>query len=505
MAALVQIQETPTWKKLLGYVGPGFLVSVAYLDPGNLQTDLQAGADHKFELLWIVLVGLTFALMIQSRSANLGVVTGKHLSEHCKAEYPKKVNYCLWILAEIAIITSDIPEVIGTAFALNLLLKVPIWAGVLLAGLSTLLLLGLQKYGIRKLEMAIGVLLMVVGTCFLGVMVHAKPDAGEIAIGMFVPKLKGHKATRDAVALLGALIMPHNLFLHSALVISRKVPHSFHGINSACKHFLIESGVALFVAFLINVAVVSASGSVCSDPELSFNNKAHCNNITLDSAAFLFKNALGNWASKLYALSLLASGQSSTVTGTYAGQYVMEGFLDLKMELWLRNLLTRCIAIVPSLVVSIVGGSSGAGTLIIFASLILSFELPFALIPLLRFTSSKTKMGHHKSSLMVTVASWLLGVCSIGINLYFLGASVMGWMTSKQMNNVGSFFTGVLIFPIMMAYMALLAYLTLRRETAPAESPRWATYTVGTNEIEIQSGSSPKMVEEVEVDDIVST
>ncbi|XP_043707957.1 metal transporter Nramp5-like isoform X2 [Telopea speciosissima] len=484
MASLVQIQETPTWKKLLGYVGPGFLVSVAYLDPGNLQTDLQAGADHKFELLWIVLVGLTFALIIQSRSANLGVATGKHLSEHCKAEYPKKVNYCLWILAEIAIIAADIPEVIGTAFALNILMKIPIWAGVLLAGLNTLLLLGLQKYGIRKLEMAIGVLLMVVGSCFLGVMVHAKPDPREIAIGMFVPKLMGNRAARDAVALLGALIMPHNLFLHSALVISRKVPHSFHGINSACKYFLIESGLALFLAFLINVAVVSVSGSVCSKPDLSFQNKAHCNNITLDSAAFLLKDGLGNWSSKLYALSLLASGQSSTVTGTYAGQYVMEGFLDLKMQVWSRNLLTRCIAIVPSLVASIVGGSSGAGSLIIFASLILSFELPFVLIPLLRFTSSKTKMGYHKSSLMVTLASWCLGLCSIGINLYFVGASLMDWMMSNQMSKLGSFFTGILIFPIMMVYMAMLAYLTLKRETAPAESPRWAAYTDGTNETE---------------------
>ncbi|KAJ4966936.1 hypothetical protein NE237_018785 [Protea cynaroides] len=439
--AFVQIQETPTWKKLLGYVGPGFLVSVAYLDPGNLETDLQAGADHKYELLWIVLIGLIFALIIQSRSANLGVVTGKHLSEHCRAEYPEKVNCCLWILAEISIVAADIPEVIGTAFALNILLNAPIWAGVLLAGLNTLLLLALQKYGIRKLEMAIGVLLMVVGTCFLGVMVHAKPAAGEIAIGMFVPRLEG-KATLDAVALLGALIMPTCTRideLNSKLVCSL-TQLVFFGILSqnACKYFLIESGLALFLAFLINVAVVSVSGSVCSKPDLSVHTKAHCKNITLDSAAFLLKNALGDWSSKVYAVSLLASGQSATVTGTYAGHYVMEGFLDLKMKLWIRNLLTRCIAIVPSLIASIVGGSSGAGRLIITASIILSFGLPFALIPLLRFTSSKTKMGHHTSSLMVTLISWLLGVCLIGINQYFLGVSVMGWMASNHMSKARS-------------------------------------------------------------------
>nr|XP_023885798.1 metal transporter Nramp5-like [Quercus suber]POE69191.1 metal transporter nramp5 [Quercus suber] len=462
--ALVQIEETPSRKKLLGYVGPGFLVSVAYLDPGNLETDLQAGADHKFELLWIVLVGLSFALTIQSRSANLGVASGKHLAEHCKAEYPTSVNYCLWILAEVAVIAADIPEVVGTAFALHILFKVPIWIGVLLAGLNTLLLLGLQRYGIRKLEGVIGLLVMVLGCCFFTVMVHAKPSAEEILTGMFVPKLNGPRATSDAIALLGALIMPHNLFLHSALVISRKIPHTLDGIKSASKCFLIESGLALFLAFLINVAVVSVSGSVCSNPNISPENKAQCKNITLESAASLLKNALGNWSSKLYAISLLASGQSSTVTGTYAGQYIMQGFLDLKIEPWLRNLITRFIAITPSLVVCIIGGSRGATSLIIIASMVLSFELPFALVPLLKFTSSEAKMGPHKNSTTVSRVSWLLGCCSIGINLYFLSTTIIGRITSKQTSKAESILTGVLAFPAMMLYVSLLTYLTLKRE-----------------------------------------
>ncbi|KAL5703587.1 hypothetical protein ACHQM5_022116 [Ranunculus cassubicifolius] len=305
--ALVQIQETPRWKKLLAYVGPGFLVSVAYLDPGNLETDLQAGADHIYELLWIVLVGLTFALIIQSRSANLGVATGKHLSDHCRDEYPKPVNYCLWILAEVSVIAADIPEVIGTAFALNILLNVPLWGGVLLAGMNTLLLLGLQRYGIRKLELAIAVLVLIVGGCFMGVMAHLKPNAKDIMMGMLVPKLSGDGATRDAIALLGALIMPHNLFLHSALVTSRKIPHTSVGINSACKHFLIESGFALFIAFLINVAVVSVTGEVCSRPHLSFENREHCRNTSLETASSLLQNVLGKWSAVLYAVSLLAS------------------------------------------------------------------------------------------------------------------------------------------------------------------------------------------------------
>ncbi|KAK6923852.1 NRAMP family, partial [Dillenia turbinata] len=463
--ALVEIHDSPKWKKFLSYVGPGFLVSVAYLDPGNLETDLQAGVDHRYELLWIVLVGLGFSLIIQSRSANLGVATGKHLSEHCKEEYPKPVACCLWILAEVAVIAADIPEVIGTAFALNILFHIPMWSGVLLAGLNTLLLLGLQRYGIRKLEIAIGALVLVVGASFFSVMVQAGPNPKEIAKGIFVPRLSGHGATKDAIALLGALIMPHNLFLHSALVISRKINHSYNGIRTASKYFLIESSIALFIALFINVAVVSVSGCVCSNPIITSETQDHCKEITLSSAAYLLKNSLGNWSSKLYAISLLASGQSSTVTGTYAGQYIMQGFLDLRMKLWLRNLVTRIIAITPSLVTCIIAGSSGAGKLIIFASMILSFELPFALIPLLRFTSSEKKMGHHKNSVIVTMVSWLLGFCSIGINMYFLSTSAMQWVTSTKTPRALSLLAGFVVLLIMLLYVILLTYLTLKVET----------------------------------------
>ncbi|GAU22841.1 hypothetical protein TSUD_282080, partial [Trifolium subterraneum] len=302
--------QTPGWKKFLSYVGPGFLVSLAYLDPGNMETDLQAGANHGYELLWIILIGLIFALIIQSLAANLGVCTGKHLSEICKAEYPLFVKYCLWILAELAVIAADIPEVIGTAFALNILFHIPVWGGVLLTGCSTLLFLGLQRFGVRKLELLISILVFVMAACFFGEMSYVKPPASGVVEGMFVPKLKGNGAVADAIALLGALIMPHNLFLHSALVLSRKIPGSKRGIN----------------------------------------------------------NVLGRSSSIIYAIALLASGQSSAITGTYAGQFIMQGFLDLKMKKWLRNLVTRIVAIAPSLVVSIIGGSSGAGRLIIIAS-----------------------------------------------------------------------------------------------------------------------------------------
>ncbi|KAG4147705.1 hypothetical protein ERO13_D05G239300v2 [Gossypium hirsutum] len=457
--------EKPGWKKFLSFVGPGFLVSLAYLDPGNLETDLQAGANHRYELLWVVLIGLVFALIIQSLAANLGVSTGKHLSELCKAEYPKLIKYCLWLLAEIAVIAADIPEVIGTAFALNILFNIPVWVGVLCTGLSTLLLLGLQRYGVRKLEMLIAVLVFVMAGCFFGEMNYVKPPASGVIKGMFVPKLAGQDATADAIALLGALVMPHNLFLHSALVLSRKVPNSVRGVNDACRYFLIESGFALLVALLINIAVVSVSGAVCSADNLSSDDHHRCNDLNLNSASFLLQNVLGKSSSTLYAIALLASGQSSTITGTYAGQFIMQGFLNLKMKKWVRNLMTRCIAITPSLIVSIIGGSQGAGRLIIIASMILSFELPFALIPLLKFSSSSTKMGPYKNSIIIIVISWILGIGIIGINVYYLTTAFVDWLIHNDLPKVGNVFIGIVVFPLMAIYVLAVIYLTFRKDT----------------------------------------
>ncbi|KAJ0577442.1 putative NRAMP family protein [Helianthus annuus] len=456
--------QKPGWKKFISFVGPGFLVSLAYLDPGNMETDLQAGANHQYELLWIILIGLIFALVIQSLAANLGVSTGKHLSELCKAEYPIFVKYCLWLLAELAVIAADIPEVIGTAFGLNILFKIPVWVGVLLTGLSTLLLLGLQKYGVRKLEILIAILVFVMAACFFGEMSYVRPPAGEVLKGMFVPKLSGQGATGDAIALLGALVMPHNLFLHSALVLSRKIPNSVRGINDACRYFLIESGIALFVAFLINVSMISVSGTVCSAKNLPSEEMDRCSDLNLNSASFLLKNVLGKSSSTLYGIALLASGQSSTITGTYAGQFIMQGFLDLKMKKWLRNLMTRCIAITPSLIVSIIGGSAGAGRLIVIASMILSFELPFALIPLLKFSSSATKMGPHKNSMIIIVFSWVLGLCIIGINIYYLITAFVGWLIHSSLPKVANVFIGIIVFPAMAIYIVSVIYLMFRKD-----------------------------------------
>ncbi|QCD96207.1 manganese transport protein [Vigna unguiculata] len=461
----VVVPDRRSWKNLFAYMGPGFLVSIAYIDPGNFETDLQAGAQFKYELLWIILVASCAALVIQSMAANLGVVTGKHLAEHCRIEYPRVPNFILWIIAEIAIVACDIPEVIGTAFALNMLFNIPVWIGVLLTGLSTLILLALQQYGVRKLEFLIAFLVFTIAACFMAELGYAKPDAKEVIKGLFVPELKGNGATGLAISLLGAMVMPHNLFLHSALVLSRKIPRSVRGIKEACRFYMIESAFALMVAFLINVCVISVSGAVCNSSNLNAEDQMSCQNLDLNEASFLLRNVLGKWSSKLFGIALLASGQSSTITGTYAGQYVMQGFLDLRLEPWIRNMLTRCLAIVPSLIVAVIGGSAGAGKLIIIASMILSFELPFALVPLLKFTSCKTKMGTHVNSTMISAVTWIIGTLIMAINIYYIITGFIKLLIHSHIKIVGKVFLGMIGFSGMAIYLAGVTYLVLRKNT----------------------------------------
>lgn len=464
----IVVPDRTSWKNLFAYMGPGFLVSIAYIDPGNFETDLQSGAQYKYELLWIILVASCAALIIQSLAANLGVVTGKHLAEHCRTEYPRVPNFILWVLAEISIVACDIPEVIGTAFALNMLFSIPVWGGVLLTGLSTLVLLALQQYGVRKLEFLIAFLVLTIAGCFFMELGYANPNPREVLRGLFVPQLKGNGATGLAISLLGAMVMPHNLFLHSALVLSRKIPRSVRGIKEACRFYMIESAFALMIAFLINVSVISVSGAVCNSSDLNPEDQNSCKDLDLNKASFLLKNVLGSWSSKLFAVALLASGQSSTITGTYAGQYVMQGFLDLRLKPWIRNFLTRCLAIVPSLIVAIIGGSAGAGQLIIIASMILSFELPFALIPLLKFTSSKTKMGIHANSKTISAVTSMIGSLIMAINIYYLVTSFVKLLIHSHLNIVVIVFSGILGFSGMSIYLAGIAYLVYRKNKEAA-------------------------------------
>ncbi|KAF3785185.1 Metal transporter [Nymphaea thermarum] len=368
------ILQKASWKNLFAYTGPGFLVSIAYIDPGNFETDLQSGAQYKYELLWIILLASCAAFVIQSLAAKLGVVTGKHLAEHCRAEYPKKPNFVLWVIAEIAIVACDIPEVIGTAFALNMLFNVPIWCGVLFTGLSTLVLLALQQYGVRKLEFLIAILVLTIAACFFMELGYSKPDAHEVLKGLFVPQLKGNGATGLAISLLGAM--------------------------EACTFYNIESGFALTMAFLINISVISVSGAVCNSPYLSAEDQRNCEDLDLNKASFLMFWEIGVQNSLQLPCWHLVRVQQSLehMPDSMSCRIPLQGFLDLRLRPWIQNFLTRSLAIIPSLIVAIIGGSTGAGKLIIIASMILSFELPFALVPLLKFTSSKTKMGPHVNS-----------------------------------------------------------------------------------------------------------
>ncbi|XP_044975973.1 metal transporter Nramp4-like isoform X5 [Hordeum vulgare subsp. vulgare] len=395
--------QGPRWKRFLAYVGPGFLISMAYLDPSNLQTDLQAGYSHRYELLWVLLFGFIFVLIIQSLAAKLGIVTGRHLAELCMSEYPKHVRYALWFFAELGVIAATIPGVLGTALAYNMVLDLPFWAGLLICAATIILLLGLQSYGVRKVEFMIAVFMLIMASCFFIELSHVNPPMNELIEGLFIPRLNGHYAISDAVALISALVVPHNLFLHSSLVSSRKLPSSSEAVKDASMFFLLENAFALFLALVINVAIVSLSGTVCAD-NLSLDDTNTCSTLTLKSASILFKNVLGRPRSFVYGLALLASGQSCAVVTTYSGQYIMQGFSG--MRVCIIYLFAPCLTMVPTLIICGIGGALRVRQLINIAAIILSFVLPFALVPLLKFSSCCSMIGPYKNS---TCSSWREG------------------------------------------------------------------------------------------------
>ncbi|CAL5035798.1 unnamed protein product [Urochloa decumbens] len=473
-----QFRVKPNWRKFLAHVGPGALVAIGFLDPSNIETDMQAGAEFKYELLWVVLVGLIFALLIQTLAANLGVKTGKHLAELCREEYPRYVTICLWITAELAVICDDIPQVLGTAFAFNILLKIPVWAGVILTVLSTLVFLGVQRFGACKLEFIIAAFMFTMAGCFFGELTYLRPSAREV-----VPSLQGKAAAANAVALFGSIITPYNLFLHSALVLSRKTPRSVKSINAACRYFLIECSLAFVVAFLINVALVIVAGTVCSANNLSPADANTCSDLTLQSTPLLLRNVLGRTSSVVYAVALLASGQSTTISCTFSGQVIMQGFLDTKMRSWARNILTRVIAIAPSLIASVVSGPSGAAKLIILSSMLLSFELPFAIIPLLKFCNSSKKVGPLKESIYTVVLAWTISLVIIIINAYFIVWSYVDWLIHNHLPKYANALVSIVFFTLMAAYIIAIVYLLFRKDMM-------VTYIPAPDRVENGSGGA---------------
>ena len=400
------------WKKIFSFLGPAYLISVGYMDPGNWATDLQGGSKFGYSLIWVLLMSNLMALLLQGLSARLGIVRGRDLAQANREAYPKIVNFTLYILAEIAIAACDLAEVLGMAIGIQLLTGLPLIWGVCLTVLDTFLLLYLQKMGMRKMEIFIVTLVAIIAGAFLIQMIIAKPDLGEIATG-FVPHLPNSEALYIAIGIIGATVMPHNLYLHSALVQTRKIERTPEGIKQAIKYNRIDSAVALNMAFFVNAAILIVAATV-------FFKTGNSGVAEIREAHRLLPNFLGNVAPMLFAVALIAAGQSSTITGTLAGQIVMEGYLSLRINPWLRRLLTRLLAIIPALIVIIIYGDKQVDSLLVLSQVILSLQLGFAIIPLIHFVSDKTKMGNFVIKFPTKIAAWLIATILIWLNFQML-------------------------------------------------------------------------------------
>uniref|UniRef100_A0A096M603 Solute carrier family 11 member 2 n=1 Tax=Poecilia formosa TaxID=48698 RepID=A0A096M603_POEFO len=471
----VPIPESPnqmfSFRKLWAFTGPGFLMSIAYLDPGNIESDLQSGAKAGFKLLWVLLVSTVIGLLLQRLAARLGVVTGMHLAEVCNRQYPTVPRILLWLMIELAIIGSDMQEVIGCAIAFNLLSvgRIPLWAGVLITITDTFVFLFLDKYGLRKLEAFFGFLITVMAISFGYEYVLVKPDQGEVLKGMFLPYCAdcGPVQLEQAVGIVGAVIMPHNIYLHSALVKSREVDRkNKKEVKEANKYFFIESSIALFVSFLINVFVVAVFAQAfynktnmdvnheCNATGINRTDLFPLNNSTLEVDIYKGGVVLGCFfgpaALYIWAVGILAAGQSSTMTGTYSGQFVMEGFLNLKWSRFARVLLTRSIAITPTLLVAIFQDVNHLTGMNDFLNVLQSLQLPFALIPILTFTSLTSIMNDFANGLAWKIAGGIVILVVCAINMYF----VIVYVTA--LNSVLLYVIAALI---SVAYLVFIIYL----------------------------------------------
>jgi manganese transport protein len=398
------------WRRLFLFTGPAFMVSVGYMDPGNWATDLAGGAQFGYKLIWVILLANLMAILFQTLSARLGIVSGRDLAQACRDHYPKKINYILWILTEVAIAATDLAEIIGSAVGLYLLFGIPIIWGVVITSFDVLILMVLMSFGIRKMEAFILALVATIGVCFGFEMLLSKPDIGSILTG-FIPTKMNTDALYISLGIIGATVMPHNLYLHSALVQSRNIERTTPGMKEANKFNLIDSVVALNAAFFVNASILILAAAV-------FFTSGHSEVASIIDAHALLAPLLGNsFAPIAFGIALLAAGQSSTITGTFAGQIVMEGFIGLKIRPWLRRLITRLIAIIPTLFVIKISGDRSVDELLIFSQVVLSLQLPFALIPLLHFTASKIKMKEFASRNVLRIVAWLAAGLIIALNL----------------------------------------------------------------------------------------
>ncbi len=405
----VNIDSSKKWRRVFAFFGPAYLVAVGYMDPGNWATDIAGGSKFGYTLIWVLLMSNLMALLLQSLSARLGIVRGLDLAQTNREYYPKWMNYILYGFAEIAIAATDLAEVLGMAIGLQLLFGLDLIWGVWIAALDTLLLLVLQRFGIRKMEAFIIALISIIGGCFLVEMFLVKPDLIEISKG-FKPSIPNNEALYIAIGIIGATVMPHNLYLHSALVQTRKIKRDFQSIKKAIKYNFFDSLIALNLAFFVNAAILILAAS-------AFHKGGYYEIVGLHDAHKMLSHLLGDLAPALFAIALIAAGQSSTITGTLAGQIVMEGYLHFRMNPALRRLLTRLLAVIPAVIVISILGDESVDEMLIFSQVLLSMQLGFAIIPLIHFVSDKEKMKEFAIKLPVKTLAWIICIIIVILNI----------------------------------------------------------------------------------------
>ncbi|QQL50624.1 Nramp family divalent metal transporter [Mucilaginibacter ginkgonis] len=447
----VSTEQKTGWKKFLAFIGPAYLISVGYMDPGNWATDLAAGSQFGYKLIWVLLLSNLIALLLQSLSARLGIVRGLDLAQASKHAYSRFVNFCLFILAQIAIVACDLAEIIGMAIGLNLLFHLPLLWGVSITLLDTLLILFLMNKGMRKLEGFIVSLVFIVGVSFLTEMFIAKPSVVEIGKG-FIPDILSGNALYIAIGIIGATVMPHNLYLHSSLVQTRKIDRSEEGIRSAIKFNLFDTTIALNLAFFVNAAILILAAS-------AFFTRGFHQVAEIQDAYKLLTKIFGSMAPTLFAIALIAAGQSSTITGTLAGQIVMEGHINLRIAPWLRRLITRLLAIVPAIFTIIYSGGEALGHLLILSQVVLSLQLGFAVIPLIHFVSDKVRMGAFVINAKVKVLAWTCAVIIVGLNVKLVIQQLADWEKGGAISELVLY---GLIIPVIVGITLLLVYVTLK-------------------------------------------
>src|SRR6204780_2185453 len=446
------------WKRLFAFAGPAYLVSVGYMDPGNWATDLEGGARFGYQLLWVLVLSNLMAILLQTLSARLGIVSQRDLAQACRETYPRPVSYALWVLCEIAIAACDLAEVLGAAIALNLLFHIPLLTGVLLTAADTLLLLWFTRLGIRVIEAFVLSLIAIIAVCFaIEIFWAGTPILSDVARGV-IPHLSSNNLY-IAIGILGATVMPHNLYLHSALVQTRRIGKSAREKLTACRFNLLDSTIALNGALLVNAAILILAAMV-------FFRRGIVVTEIQQASQFLTPLLGTTMASVFFGVALLCSGQSSTLTGTMAGQIVMEGFLNIRMRPWLRRLMTRTIAIIPAALTVYAAGENGTYKLLILSQIILSMQLPFAVIPLIHFTNSKQRMGALANRAWVRALAWLTAALIVVLNVWLVFISVRDW------SNDAGVWRGRLelaLIPILTG-LALLLFWVIFQPVLP----RWA-------------------------------